>query len=280
VTYTVQESSIQDGSPYFLYEFVTAINTYRFVDYPEVVNWNSLDWNPLSIKHSEVKQSNELSKNAMTVTVPLDDSDFATLFVGWSPDVTVTFTLYRVHFGSSDGLVYWKGRVASHNLKGETIGLKCESIFTSMRRPGVRARYQRNCRHAIYSSGCGVDKSGYAVSVEVTAISGATLTCVGASAKVDDYFLGGVIEFLDGTYRLITSHTGNTIVITRISRELSNAAGYGYNYGNYYGGISAILYPGCDRTLATCKSKFDNVVNQGGFKWIPQKNPTGGSSIV
>lgn len=283
MAYADQEASIQDGAPYFLYEFVTSNTTYRFVDYPETVVWNSENWLPLAIKHTEVKQSNELSKNAMTVTIPIDDSDFASIFLGWAPDHAVSFTLRRGHFGSSDTLVYWKGRVASHNLKGENIELKCESIFTSMRRPGIRARYQRNCRHAVYSAGCGLDKDNFATPVRITALTNLTITAIGASAESDGWFLGGAIEFPDGSFRMVTAHTGNTIVISRASRYLIEAfggSGYGYSYGSYYGGLNAILYPGCDRTLTTCKTKFNNIVNQGGFKWIPTKNPMGGSSIV
>jgi len=284
MTYATQETSIQDAIPYFLYEFVTDTDTYRYVDYTESVTWNSLDWSPLAIKHTQIKQTSDLSKNSIKVTIPLDNSSaFADLFIGWSPDYTISFTLYRVHFGSSDGLVYWKGRIASHNFKDSTIELNCESIFTSMRRPGLRARFQRNCRHAIYSSECGVDKSSYAVNVEITGLSEYVLTTIGASAFADGYFTGGLIEFFDSSYRLITAHSGNDITLSRDSRQIIAAiagAGYGNNYGNYYGSAGAIIYPGCDRTLATCKNKFDNILNQGGFKWIPPKNPTGGSSIV
>ena len=35
---------------------------------------------------------------------------------------------------------------------------------------------------------------------------------------------------------------------------------------------SVNLYEGCDRSLATCIAK-GNVINYGGFPWIPQTNP-------
>jgi uncharacterized phage protein (TIGR02218 family) len=282
MAYADQENSIQDGAPYFLYEFTVGSDSYRFSDYPEDITWNSLLWSSFSIKHTEVKQSNELSKNAMTVTIPLS-GDFADIFKGWSPDQMISFTLRRGHFGASDTLVYWKGRIASHNLKKQTVELKCESIFTSMRRPGIRARYQRNCRHPLYGRGCNLDKSDFALAGAVTSVSGLTLTISAASGESDGWFDGGIAEFADGSYRLILSHVGNQIVINRSSRYIVNGAassGYGNNYGLYYGGIGVILYPGCDRTLTTCLNKFNNLDNNGGYKWIPSKNPMGGSSIV
>jgi hypothetical protein len=40
------------------------------------------------------------------------------------------------------------------------------------------------------------------------------------------------------------------------------------------------IYPGCDRTKETCNDKFSNILNYGGFAWIPAKSPFDGSSIV
>ena len=32
-------------------------------------------------------------------------------------------------------------------------------------------------------------------------------------------------------------------------------------------------YAGCDRTLGTCRTKFNNVPNRLGFDWTPRENP-------
>jgi hypothetical protein len=46
------------------------------------------------------------------------------------------------------------------------------------------------------------------------------------------------------------------------------------------GGRAFEAFAGCDRTFATCQSKFGNSLNFGGFPWIPAKNPFAGDSIV
>lgn len=284
MAYADQEGSIQDGTPYFLYEFVTPDETFRYTDYPETVVWNSQDWLPFPIKHNEVKQSNELSKNSMTVSIPImENNTFVDIFLGWSPDYSVSYTLRRGHFGASDTLVYWKGRIASHNLKQQTIELKCESIFTSMRRPGIRARYQRQCRHALYSAGCGVDKDAFATAGSITSVTGLILTVPAAAGEANNYFTGGAIEFPGGSFRMITAHTGDQITISRANRYVNEnfgLSGWGLSWGQFWGGFGVTLYPGCDRSLSTCLNKFNNILNNGGFKWIPSKNPMGGSSIV
>ena len=284
MTYNSQEISIQDGAPYFLYEFVINEITYRYTDYPSIVNWGAYEWVPFPIKHTEVKQSSELSKNSMKVTIPIiSDNSFCNTFLGWSPDYMVSFTLRRGQFGSGDTLVYWKGRVSSHKLKEQLIELSCESIFTSLRRPGMRARYQRQCRHALYNKGCGLNKADFATSAGVTTVSGLTITVPSASLKINGFFTGGIVEFADGSFRLINSHVGSQITISRANRYITDnfsSFGWGKSWGKHYGDFGVTLYPGCDRSLATCLDKFDNILNNGGFKWIPSKNPMSGSSIV
>lgn len=282
MAYNDKEVSISQGEPFFLYEFNTESKSYRFTDFSNTISWNGVDWSPFPIKHTEVKQSKELSKNSVDVSIPIE-GEFSDLFLGWAPDHIVTFTLRRGHFGEAETLVYWKGKVSSHSLKDQILILQCESIFTSLRRPGVRARYQRNCRHALYSSGCGLNKADFALSGVIETVDGSQLTIPEAATKPSGWFLGGAVEFTDGSFRMIISHVGSTLVITRPSRyalEQITLSGYGKNYGRHYGGLGVTLYPGCDRTLATCKNKFDNLDNQGGFKWIPTKNPMSGSSIV
>lgn len=267
MAYNDQEISIQGGAPYFLYEFVTPDATFRYTDYPDVITYDSNDYDDFPIRHSEIKQTSELSKNGVTVTIPIQGT-FAALFLGWSPDYIVSCTIRRGHFGATDTLVYWKGRVVSHNIHLSTIELKCESIFTSMRRAGIRARYQRNCRHALYGAGCGVSKASYAVAGTVSAVDELELTITAADSYDDGYFLGGIVEMDDGSFRLIKSHEADAIVMNRSSRYITD------------GGTTVTLYPGCDRTIAMCKDRFNNLVNNGGFKWIPSKNPMGGSSIL
>lgn len=282
MTYDAREASVAGGSPYYLYEFNTNGKAFRFTDHPANLEWNGQTWKAFPITHTEVKQSGEISKNSIKVEFPIQ-GEFAGLFLGWSPDHVVSFTLRRGHMGESTTLVYWKGRVTSHVLKDQLLELKCESIFTSMRRSGVRARYQKNCRHALYGRGCNVDKDAFAVPGLLAAVSGLTLAVPEAASKPDNWFLGGAVEFPDGSFRMIKAHTGSSITISRASRYVNDniaSLGYGLSYGQAYGGMRVVLYPGCDRTIATCKNKFNNLDNQGGFRWIPSKNPMGGSSII
>jgi len=117
----------------------------------------------------------------------------------------------------------------------------------------------------------------------VTALVGNVATIPEAALQPGGWYLGGVLQCEDGSMRMITGHVGAQITITRAIAYLTTAfgsSGYGRNYGNLYGGVAVQIHPGCDRTMSTCDSKFDNLDNNGSFAWIPSKNPFGGSSIA
>lgn len=285
MTYNAIELSEEAGAPFYLYEFITNDSVYRFNSITGVVIYNTFTWTPVPIHHTKVNQSDELSKNAIRVTIPLahpDVVEFYNIFRGWAPNFQVSVNIYRGHIGEPEVLIFWKGRVQSANVKNNHIEISCESVFTSMKRPGVRARYMLTCRHTIYNRGCNVVKALHEFIDTVYAKSANTLSITGASAEANNWYRGGFIEFQDGSKTMIISHIANNIILDRANRYLEETypvTGYGLNYGNFYGGMKLILYPGCNKTLSTCETKFNNLPNNGAFPFIPTKNPFGGSTI-
>lgn len=280
MSYELVEASVESGTPFFLYEFSTPSKTYRFTSLSITHTVNSFSWIPRAISHGQVKRSPDISKSAIKLTTTLD-GPFGDMFLGWTPEYNVTFNMYRGHEGESDTVIYWKGRITSTSFKGKNIELKCDSVFTALARYGIRDRYTRKCRHTLYHRGCNLDKNNFIYFSYV--FSGTKTDLVIPNSEVDGFFTGGIIEFPDGSSRGIVDHTGNSITIQYRSRYLNDTVpitGYGMEYGNRYGGIPVTMYPGCDKLLTTCNTKFSNAPNNGGFKWIPDKNPMSGDSIA
>lgn len=270
MTYLTREGSKEDGSPFFLYEFTVGATIYRFTDLPEDISFDGNTWTAYPIKHTEIQQSNEVAKNKTDVELPLGNS-FTDLYIGKTPENVVTFALYRSHVGETEYIVEFKGRVTTHDMNKLVLKLAIESVFTSMKRTGARARFLLTCRHALYGRGCNLNKDDFEEAGTCTAATDLDLTVTEASGFDDGWFSGGYIVFPDGSSRAIANHVGTTITIINPSQ---------YIIDNPPISTPVSLYPGCDRTLATCRDKFNNLLNQGGFKWIPGKNPFGGSSIV
>lgn len=224
---------------------------------------NSETYTPVALSRSDPESSNELSKADLTVTASLHNATARRWMVS-SLDSLITLTVFSKE--DNDVTVVWKGRLVSMKPSDATIELLLESIFTSLRRPGLRQKYQRVCPHVLYGKGCNLDKAGFAVAGTATAVNGASMTISAASSYPAGYFTYGMLETAGGVFRMIASHSGSSIVLIRPV--------------DFAGNFNVNIYPGCDRTINTCNDKFSNKNNFGGFPYIPLKNPFNGSSVV
>jgi hypothetical protein len=191
MTYLAAENSVQDGDPIFRLHFVQGAIEYKYTNAPIII---STVWLPSSISVGRITQSNELAKDPLDINVPRD-SALGLSFLGGSPDQITSITVYREHLGDLDNefQVAFKGRVTGASPDGDMVSLSCENIFSSMRRSGLRARYQKNCRHALYSTQCGVTLASYADAATATAVSGFAITAAAAAGEVDGFYTGGIL---------------------------------------------------------------------------------------
>lgn len=270
----MSETSVQDGTPVYKFAFVNGATTYRYTSASFEMTDPNGTYTPEPISFTNIITTSEIAKNAVSITLPRDNT-LAGIFLGQVPEEATSLTVYRGHTPTLEGDIYWKGRVASAEVGRDSVTLNCEDIFTSMQRPGLRARYQKNCRHPLYSTDCGVTQASFSVSASINAISGFTITVdpISQSPELDaDYFAGGIIELSDGTKRSIVSQgvsSPDGIVLTLISpfNDLSVTSPQ----------TSCTLYPGCDHTTTDCKNRFNNLLNYGGFPYLPSKNPFQGN---
>jgi len=255
--------------PVELYRFTQGANVYTYTSADEEIVYNSETYVPTPIGRSSIDLRNELSKANIDVRMPLSHEQ-ALLWMKAQSEATVGLTLFQQSDVGTN--VIWKGRIVSVKPQKADIIFQLESIFTSLRRPGLRARYQRPCRHVLYRRGCWLDKEDFALVAEATAVAGNVVTVPdAASAPAGDFFTGMILA-PDGTYRFITAHSGASITLQRPIQTLTEALADGP--------VEVVLYPGCDRTSTRCKDRFNNLNNFGGFKYIPIRNPFDGSSIA
>lgn len=265
MSYSGVETSVAQGAPVELYEFIQGLDIWAYSSSVDEYTHLGRTYRPGAITRDRIKQGPDAAKNDLKLTFPRDNP-FASQFLGFAPDEVTTVTIYRGHAGDGEFIAYWKGRVIGASISGNAITVDCESVFTSIRRPGLRARYEYTCRHALYSVGCGASAAAYEVPGSVGSIStdGALITIPAASGFPDGYFTGGILAF-GSQRRFITHHADVSITISRPIPDMP-------------GGASINLYPGCNHDMATCQNKFDNIDNYGGFPWIPIRNPFDGSS--
>jgi uncharacterized phage protein (TIGR02218 family) len=265
VTYATIDVSVQDGTPEYRLLFQQGATAFRYTSRPEIVSDGVNTWLPVAMTTTEVTQSGEMAKDPVTMRMPRDNA-LAQTFINGAPDDITFVTIFRSHIGDDVVQTYWKGRVAGFSITGDEAEITCENIFTALRRSGLRARYQKGCRHALYSTGCSMVLANFAADATVSAVSGLEVTFTldndsnGAVVFADGYFTGGIMQAADGM-RYISNHVSGTLTLMQASNSLTTAV--------LGGPQSVTLYPGCSHTIADCRDKFNNLINFGGFPWIP-----------
>jgi uncharacterized phage protein (TIGR02218 family) len=269
MSYNTQETGAQTGAPVELYEFRHGPNYYRYTSADADMVRGTKTYEAVPLSRNSIEATQELARQALKIscaaTLPI-----LSLFRLAPPSDVITVTVYRMHRGDAESIIVWMGRILNVTWRGQQAEIHCESVHTSIKRPGLRRMYQKQCPHVLYSSQCGASESEYRAQLSVAGVSGLNVTVNGLSAFAAEYFAGGYIEWVNFSgvteRRAIRSSSGNVLVI--------NFQPFGLDAG-----MSVDVYPGCDHTLATCANKFENSLNYGGMPYIPTKNPFGGVAV-
>lgn len=268
MSYSELESAAEGGMPVELYEFRQGSTFWRYTTSPIPVTKAGQAFSSEAIQRDAVKQTDDMSKGGIKLVFNKSNL-LARTFLLRPPDNVTTLTIWRGHFNDTveDFVAYWKGRVVKASAGDFTISLDCESVFTSLKRPGLRARYERGCRHGLYDTGCTLSMASFELTAIVQGVDSTALVVGDADYYPDGYFTGGIITSSEGIHRLIVEHVGTSL---RLSVPFSSLVG----------GTQVSIYPGCDKLKGTCINKFNNLDNFGGFPYIPSVNPFGGKSVV
>jgi uncharacterized phage protein (TIGR02218 family) len=157
---------------------------------------------------------------------------------------------------------WYRGIISSVAVSGITAEFRLVGDGVPQLSQATSLRYQSLCRHALYGTACGVDKTDHDVSGNLTAIedNGLVLTSTVFGAPLDKLWIGGAIE-IAGELRTIIAQPGADKI--RIDRPIPSATSTS----------PFIAYKGCDKTVGTCRDKFANLANFGGIPTLPGKNP-------
>jgi hypothetical protein len=223
---------------------------------------------PVTLGRGGIQSKQQLSRENIELRLPLTHALSQDVLTKWI-EVKTSLTIFSMRASGTE--VIWKGRLASSRPDNAHARLIFESIFTSMRRPGLRARFQRSCRHPLYGRGCYVNPEDFAVAATISSINGRTLVVPAAAGQSNGYFSGGMLKAPDGTFSYIAEHAGSALTMNRVSSSISSV---------FTPGLAVTIYPGCPHDFVTCRDRFANDDNYGGFDYIPDRNPMGGLPII
>lgn len=268
------ETSTNEGRPIALYEFRWGNTVWRYTSADIKQTYGGNDFLPVSIRDDGMTQGGS-SENDFLVHAQ-SDLPIVALFADSPPTAPVWLRVRRKHADDPDNEapVYWVGRVTNVvRLENQAeADIRGVSITKLLKSGGLRLTWGKNCPHCIYDSQCRVDPADHQYEREVEAVSGPFLTLTEETIASEGTFTGGYVEWdRDGLGTLerrgIEVQTSTTQV--KVLGRLPSLAP----------GDTVRLYPGCDQTTSTCDQGFDNIDNNGGFWFMPEKSPFDGTQV-
>lgn len=136
----------------------------------------------------------------------------------------------------------------------------------------INLNYLPTCRHRLYGTAatglagfCGISQTAFTSTGTITGVIASKWSFSISVVQPDGYYTGSSITFTSGNNAGLTfevkNHSANTIDLYLPTAFLVNS------------GDAFSITAGCDKTMATCKARFNNVNNFGGFPHIqPQTN--------
>jgi uncharacterized phage protein (TIGR02218 family) len=264
---TYEES--QEGSrPIELYKFTTGASIKLYTSAEDDITESGDVYIAIPISRNKLNGGGPDQRDESLIITVETENEIAQLYINSVPGIFTEVEVSRVQ--RSDGPGYevvqiFAGRIAAVAFrdKGRTAEINVAPLVSAVSRAIPRFNYQGLCNHVLYDDLCQIDDTDVAYrlsSAAVTAESGNTVTVSGVGAFGTNWFTGGFIETLGGVdRRLITASSGDVLTLL-------------LPFAVTPVGSLAIVFAGCEHTIPVCKSKFNNVINYGGFAFVPTKN--------
>jgi uncharacterized phage protein (TIGR02218 family) len=278
MSFTIEEVSLESGSPIELYDIVIGSTTYYLCSCAEAITMDGNDYVPTPVSRDPVPVGIEERKSEISLSVPASH-DFVRQYIHLVPASKATVTIRRFHRydGALEVIKLFKGIVSAIRFidsgANAVIGLVPYSSRLGVTIP--RYVYSGLCNHVLGDRWCQIDlEAGLAVGGfslkfvgNLSAISGINVTVdgIGTAGYPNNFFKSGILVTAAGDKRLITNQNVNNL---RVLVPLFEGASL---IGN-----NVAIYGGCDHSYEGargCGPKFANKINYGGFPYIPRNNP-------
>ena len=292
-----------------LYQFKHGDKAWYFTNHRKDVVHNDITYKSVRGLDRESIEDADIDKCEIEVTFPQGNfknevgDNFTSIFLNKIYFESVYLTILELE--QNETLVLFMGRVTQpkFNDSEDTMMLVCSTGESYLNRTILTRKFQKTCPNSIYDRWCGLKFEDWAFDVTVTAINGLTITFTVNPTQVKDAEGNLVFEqvpvldelgqpVLDGNGQP-TYTDGDPVMETKtytagyLNRGLFKKLGvYTFVVGNTANTVTLYrehvgvkvgdviqLSPGCDQSLNTCHTKFDNAARFAGHPYMPSENP-------
>lgn len=163
-------------------------------------------------------------------------------------------------------VVLFSGRASDMSGKRTELNGEIKSDLELLNTKLPRNIYQASCLHTLYDTGCAANKSTLTVSGSVTGNNGTGQWVQSDLSTQPGWFDQGVITFTTGPNagqrRTVKAYATGQFWF---ALPLPNVPMLGDAFS---------VYPGCDKTQATCRNKFNNLSRFRGYPYVPTPETT------
>lgn len=162
-----------------------------------------------------------------------------------------------------DALYLFSGRVSAlGDMTRWSVQVRVTSDTELLNVKLPRNVFTPNCPLNVYSPTCALDRDDFTVTGSVTQVLNQRVRFDTGRTEAVDYFNQGVLMFTSGANagksRSVKTYPGSGIFEFALPWGADVAVGDDF-----------LVYPGCDKTMATCEDRFDNLPHFRGFPFIP-----------
>ncbi|MEO5376066.1 MAG: DUF2163 domain-containing protein [Alphaproteobacteria bacterium] len=209
---------------------------------------------------SAVASSASLAVDNLDVDVVLDDEGITDgdLRAGLYDHAEVEVMLVNWAAPTDGGMVLSRGHLGEVALKGAVATAEIRGLVQALA-TNIGEYFSADCRASLGDARCGVDLTALTVAGAVTAVmSRRRFTAAGVAGAE---YVGGMVAFSSGAcaglrMEVKASDGADITLFVPVPREIAV-------------GDSFTIHPGCDRTAATCRQRYDNIINFRGEPFVP-----------
>lgn len=261
MVFETEEISIESGRPVELYHFSIGTQNHYYTSAPDSFLFGGNTWLPRQISRTSPAQSTEERRQQIEITIQTED-EVSSRFVGVVPGFPMYLKVSRFHRGDTEAFVLWSGAIvgATYRKQGGECTLRGVTSEAAFSRPIPKFKYQGLCNYVLFDQNCKVVADSYKFTGNVASISGNTITVTGVSAEGAGWMVAGYVNFNDSDYRMVLSQSGDVLTLY-------------LPFENNPSGQSVECFAGCAHDTTDCSTKFSNIINYGGFPFVPELNP-------
>lgn len=259
MTFEAHEASVEAGSTIEIYTLAMGSTIYRMHDSVEpIITAVGENYERVQVSRGPIATGQEY----LEITLPGSHA-FTLKFTTIAPGQTASLTIQSFQRADpSDVRVIYKGVVRSvaFTQNAAKSALSLIPINDAFSKEIPERTFQAACNNVLFDPDCKVIEGSYSFIGPISAIVDNIVTVTGLNAaKGSVWSTGGYIAYGAWDYRLILEQSGDdlTLVLPFHESVLSE---------------NVTVYAGCDHTIATCLSKFNNEINFGGCPFVPTKN--------